>query len=350
MSENLGTSGVEDSSWRRRNSPIVDVGLTVRKWNVYFSGDRGQSIEAFLDKVEACRGSTSLTEEEVFQALPKLLKGVAAMRFQVEKHRWSTWSDFRSAARRWYGNGRGYQQRLLAEATARTQGNDELTRDFITCLLVIIRKMEPAPCIEMQLDMLHRNLRPSIQKLVRRSDFRNIDDLQEMAREAETTLEAERLYRPPPPPEFTILPQAAYKAKTEKVTKPKISSVEPPRQDNLAGNGTQVDQSILAAISRLEAGLNELRNKQNSRPPGESSKNKRDNYRQERQQAPPAKPQEKREGEERTTIGDCQKKTGNETNWKNNGIPELIKCWGCGGIGYRRSFCPECSGNENRRD
>ena len=120
MSENLGASGADDSSWRRRNLSIVDIGLTVRKWNVFFSGDRGKSIEAFLDKVEVCRRSTSLSEEEVFQALPELLRGVAAMWLQVEKHRWNTWSDFCSAARRWYGNGRGYQQRLLAEATART--------------------------------------------------------------------------------------------------------------------------------------------------------------------------------------------------------------------------------------
>ena len=70
ISENLDTSGIDSSSIRRRNSPIVDVGLTVRKWNVYFTSERGQSIEAFLDKVEACRGSTSLSEAEVFPALP----------------------------------------------------------------------------------------------------------------------------------------------------------------------------------------------------------------------------------------------------------------------------------------
>ena len=121
------------------------------------------------------------------------------MWFQVEKYRWNTWSDFCSAARRWYGNGRGYQQRLLVEATARMQGNDELARDFITYLLVIIRKMEPILSLEMQLDMLHRNLRPDIQKQVRRSDFQDIDELQEMAREAEMTLEAVRLYRLPRP-------------------------------------------------------------------------------------------------------------------------------------------------------
>ena len=120
---------------------------------MFFSSDRGQSIEAFLDKVEACRGSSSLSEEEVFQALPELLRGVAAMWLQVEKHRWNTWSDFCSAARRWYGNGRGYQQRQLAEASARTQGNDELASDFITCLLVIIRKMEPIPNLDMHDDL-----------------------------------------------------------------------------------------------------------------------------------------------------------------------------------------------------
>ena len=77
----------ENSSIMRRNAPIVDVGLTVRKWNVTFSGDRGQSIEAFLERVETCSGSTSLSEAEVFQALPELLRGMAAMWFQVEKYR-----------------------------------------------------------------------------------------------------------------------------------------------------------------------------------------------------------------------------------------------------------------------
>ena len=230
----------------------------------------------------------------MFQALPELLKGVAAMWFQVEKHRWNTSSDFCSAARRWYENERGYQQRLLAEATARTQGNDELARDFITCLLLIIRKMEPIPSLELQLDMLHQNLRPTLQKQVRRSDFRNIDELQEMAREAEVTLETERLFRPQPPSDLIMLPETAYNARTEKVGRPKIPSVEPPRSESLAGNETPVEQSILAAISRLEA---RLKAKQNSRPYGDNSKKKKNDYRQERRKPTPAKPREKEERE-----------------------------------------------------
>ena len=291
----------------------------MRKWNASFSGDRGQSIEAFLVKIEACRGSTSLSDEEVFEALPELLKGVG------------------------YGTGRGYQQRLLAEATARTQVKDELARDFVTCLLIIIRKMEPVPNRPMQLDMLHRNLRPELQKLVRRADFRDIDELQEMARKAEVTLEAERLFRPPPPPDLTIVPEAAYKSRSENPVKPKLSGVEPARHESPTGTETSADQSILVTISRLEAGLNELKAKQNSRPPGNNSKRKKNDYRQERRKPPPAKPRQKeeREGQSRTGNGNKTAKDG-KTGHKSNGIPEPIKCWGCDRIRYRRSFCPEC--------
>ena len=210
--------------------------------------------------------------------------------------------------------------------------------------------MEPIPSLYMQFDMLHRNLRPDIQKQVRRSDFRDIDDLQKMAREAAMTLEAERLYRPPPSPEYTMLPEAAYKSKTEMVGRPKISSVEPPRQESPAGKETPADQSILAAISRLEAGLNELRVKQSTRPPNDNSK-KKCNYHQERHKSPPAKPQGKESREAQTPASDDKKlESKTETGRMKNSIPEPIKCWGCGRIGYRRSFCPECSGNENRRD
>ena len=140
-----------------------------------------------------------------------------------------------------------------------------------------------------------------------------------------------------------MLPEAAYKAKTERVGRPKISSVEPPRQESLAGKETPTDPSILAAISRLEAGLNELRAKQSSCPPSDNSKKKKSNYRHERHKSPPAKPHEKEGQEGQNPTGDGKKKEIKvETGQKNNGIPEPIKCWGCGRIGYRRSFCQEC--------
>ena len=95
--------------------------------------------------------------------------------------------------------------------------------------------MELIPCQEMQLAMLHRNLWSELQKLVRRADFCDIDELQEMAREAELILETERLFRLPAPPGFSMLPEAAYKAKATKPAKQKLSGVETGEQDGFAG-------------------------------------------------------------------------------------------------------------------
>ena len=56
--------------------------------------------------------------------------------------------------------------------------------------------------------------------------------------------------------------------RTEVPEKPKISGVDSGEYNGLAGKETSADQSILTAISRLEAGLNELRSKQNARLSG----------------------------------------------------------------------------------
>ena len=132
----------------------------------------------------------------------------------------------------------------------------------------------------MQLDMLHQNLRPELQKLVRRADFRDIEELQEIARAVEATTNGEKLSWPPPSPDFSMLSDAAYKAKTMKPAKPKLSGVETREQDGV-DQKTSPDQPILAAISRLEARLNEIRNQQNSRRSGNNPKRK-GNYHQDK--------------------------------------------------------------------
>ena len=139
--------------------------------------------------------------------------------------------------------------------------------------------------------------------------------------------------------------------KNRKAGKPNIAGVEPARHESPAGTETSADQSILAAISRLEAGLNELKAKQNSHSPGDNSKKQKNDYRQERRKPPPAKPRENEEREGLTSTGDGSRSAKDgDTGNKSNGIPEPIKCWVCGRIRYHRSFCPECSGNKDRRN
>ena len=187
-----------------------DIGQVVRKWQIRFSGAKSQSIDVFLARLEDCRVLANLSEEEVLSSLSELFTDTAATWYRNEKEKWATWQDFVTAARRWYGTTKRYQQRLVAEANNRTQGADEAVRDYITCLVAIIRKISPPPSLEQQLDQLHRNLRPQLQAMVRRTDFNTVEGLLELAVDAEQTLENAKTFRPPPLPGAALLPEMAY--------------------------------------------------------------------------------------------------------------------------------------------
>ena len=136
-------------------------------------------------------------------------------------------------------------------------------------------------------------------------------------------------FRSPLPQDFTMLPEAAYQAKATKPAAPNLSGMETRDRGGVTGQETSPDQ--------------EIKNHQNTRQSGINPKRKGD-YHQDKGRPPLAKSQDGRENGNRPTT------SGAETSQRNSGSAEPIKCWGCGSIGYWRSFCPECSGNENWRD
>ena len=98
----------------------------------------------------------------------------------------------------------------------RTQGPEEPVRTYATSLEALMLRMDPTPTLELQLDMLHRNMKPRLQQLVRRGEFRDIGTFLDLAMEAELSLDAEKFYKPPPPPENCVYQQWAYKPGREK--------------------------------------------------------------------------------------------------------------------------------------
>ena len=84
-------------------------------------------------------------------------------------------------------------------------------RDYITCLEAMMRKMEPLPSLNFQLGTLHRNMKPRLQQLIWRSDFEDVESLLDLAMEAELAVDAEKYFKPPPPPESCVYAQWAYK-------------------------------------------------------------------------------------------------------------------------------------------
>ena len=121
-------------------------------------------------------------------------------------------------------------------------------RDFITCLLSILKKIVPPLPLAHQLD---RNLRPDLQRMGRRVDFDDIDSLLELSVEAELTIEAEKSYREPPPPEQSLVPEAAYQPRRtkEKQTPLKVSAFPVSNPSLAEGEG----QSWIASLSKMLA-------------------------------------------------------------------------------------------------
>ena len=118
------------------------------------------------------------------------------------------------------------QQRLAHEVALRTQEPEESVRDYITCLETMMRKMEPLPSLDFQLGTLHRNMKPRLQQLIRRSDFEDVESLLDLAMQAELAVDAEKSFKPPPPPESCVYAQWVYKPRKMAPPKVKVAAVE----------------------------------------------------------------------------------------------------------------------------
>lgn len=342
---NSGNQSTFDSRWRSMGH-TRDVGQIVRKWQVRFSGQKGESIDTFLARVEDCRALANLTEEEVLSSLSELFSQKAATWYQNEKHKWRTWSQFEVAVRRWYGKGKGYQQRLLVEATNRTQGDGEPVRDYITCLVAIMRKMTPPLELSQQLDYLHRNLRPPLQAMIRRAEFKTVEGLLDLALESEQTLENSRLFRPPPLPASALLPEMAYNPEESSSRKSRV-----PKDGKVSGAVVETSKTLPEtqeeALQRLiknalvELGLDRSSNSSRSPTSGPRSSRARRSARK----SPPANSdaRHRREGKKPETGGSKEPDKRTKSPLENS--KPTLKCFTCGLLGYTTRTCPKCSGN-----
>ena len=54
----------------------VDVGRTVRQWKLQFTGEKGSSIEQFIERVNECRSVARIADEDLINPMSELTSGV----------------------------------------------------------------------------------------------------------------------------------------------------------------------------------------------------------------------------------------------------------------------------------
>jgi len=78
------------------NSSASAVYNIMRKWNLKFSGARGEDAETFLIRIEEGRELIPVADEDVLRCMPFFLTGIALHWFQGKRARLNTWSAFKT--------------------------------------------------------------------------------------------------------------------------------------------------------------------------------------------------------------------------------------------------------------
>jgi len=210
----------------------------MRKWNLKFSGARGEDAETFLIRIEEGRELIPVADEDVLRCIPFFLTGIALHWFRGKRARLNTWAAFKTAWRARFGDP-DFQFALRDEIMRRTQGERESVGDYLTCLSALFDRLSPPWCEAEKVSYAHRNMLPRLQTMVHRDAIDDLETLELLAARAESCCRAAQSYRAPPPPERSLFPDLAYR---------------PPKASNKHHVGLTTDALAALNLSTGEAG------------------------------------------------------------------------------------------------
>ena len=183
----------------------------MRKWNLKFSGARGEDAETFLMRIEEGRDLVPVADEDILRCLPFFLSGIALHWFRGRRDRLSTWAAFKSAWRTRFGDP-DFQFALRDEITRRTQGEQESVADYLTCLRAMFDRLSPPWNAAEQISYAFRNMLPRLQIAMRRDEIEDLDALEDIATRIEASHQLAHRYRAPPTPDKSLFPDLAYRS------------------------------------------------------------------------------------------------------------------------------------------
>ncbi|XP_071569963.1 uncharacterized protein [Temnothorax nylanderi] len=182
----------------------------MRKWDLKFSGARGEDAETFLLRVEEGRELIPVADEDMLRCLPFFLSGIALYWFRGKRERLTTWTAFKTAWRTRFGDP-DFQFALRDEIMRRTQGEQESVTDYLTCLKTLFDRLSPPWREEEKVGYAHRHMLPHLQTQIHRDSVQDMDALELWAARAEASCRAAQNYCAPPPPEYSFFPDLAYR-------------------------------------------------------------------------------------------------------------------------------------------
>lgn len=194
----------------------VDIDFSKRKlvpisqWGVHFSADNSLSVNAFIERVNEIKEARNATDEDLWRYAIDFFKGDALIWFRANKVYATSWKELVLLLKRTFQSP-FYQDDLIAEIKARTQGKDESITIYMSILQNMFNRL-PSPITEQEkITIILRNIQPYYQRAICRDVFFSVSEIVDVLRIVERTkINCDR-FEEPKVQRINLEPDLAYK-------------------------------------------------------------------------------------------------------------------------------------------
>lgn len=198
--------------------------VPISQWGVYFSADNNVSVNAFIERVNEIKEARNASDEDLWRYAIDFFKGDALIWFRANKVYATNWRDLVILLKRTFQSP-FYQEDLLAEIKARTQGKDESITIYMSILQNMFNRL-PSPITEQEkISIILRNIQPYYQRAICRDVFLSVSDIVDVLRIVERTkINCDR-FEEPKVQRINLEPDLAYKNNSSPLTNKTINEV-----------------------------------------------------------------------------------------------------------------------------
>ena len=160
---------IQQPSAIQETAKIMDQ---MRKWNCHFDG---KNLYAFLERLHELQRSYHLSDQQIFNGFPELLRGDAQLWHRNYAPGYHTLVELEEGLRKFYLSP-GELRHLDRQIHNRMQGTTEDIRTFAHSLLTLMRR-RGGFTEEQQIETMYYNMCPEYRLHVRRDDIRSTPDI-----------------------------------------------------------------------------------------------------------------------------------------------------------------------------
>lgn len=204
------------------NSRSGGKSVAFHKWNVTFSGQRDESVNSFIMRIEELADARGVSDAELLRGAPELFAGPALVWYRSVRDQISDWESLKTLLKKEFLPV-DYQASLLEEIRSRHQGVDESSSAYIACMLGLFDRLEFVVPEKTKLELVIRNMSPFYLKNLAWQSIISINHLKEEARTLEVKKSLVDRYEQGHRPRSLLEPDLAYK----KSLPPSFSSSKP---------------------------------------------------------------------------------------------------------------------------